>query len=176
MKTKNMKRTAWKRLLEKTYTVRDCAPWGHPGRESVLKIHKVTAPLWVKEGYGAVCIADAGHTWVQVACQGQPYWLTAMFDREERFLQVYFDIALPPCFDHPDDPWFTDLYLDVVLTSDRQLVVMDREELDAALQTGEIGKETYDFALSACEKLLVWLEANKDELVDYVTGVYTEMK
>ena len=48
MKTKNMKRTAWKRLLEKTYTVRDCAPWGHPGRESALKIHKVTQPLRVK--------------------------------------------------------------------------------------------------------------------------------
>ena len=176
MKIKNMKRTAWKRLLEKTYTVRDCAPWGHPGRESALKIHKVTAPLWVKEGYGEICIADAGHTWVQIACQGQPYWLTAMFDREGRFLQVYFDIALPPCFDDPDDPRFTDLYLDVVLTSDRQLVTLDREELDAALQSGEIHRETYAFALTACEKLLSWLEEHKDELVDYVTRVYTELQ
>ena len=72
MKTKDMKRTAWKRLLEKTYTVRDCTPWGYSGRESALHIHKVTQPLWVKEGYGEICIADAGHTWVQVACQGQP--------------------------------------------------------------------------------------------------------
>ena len=176
MKTKNMKRTAWKRLLEKTYTVRDCAPWGYPGRESVLKIHKVTAPLWVKEGYGEICIADAGHTWVQVACHGQPYWLTAMFDREDRFLQIYFDMAFPPCFDDPDDPWFTDLYLDVVLTSDRQLVVMDREELDGALESGEIDSETHAFALSACEKLLAWLEVQKDQLVEYVTTVYNELK
>ena len=176
MKTKNMKRTAWKRLLEKTYAVRDCAPWGHPGRESALKIHRVTAPLWVKEGYGEICIADAGHTWVQVACEGQPYWLTAMFDRNDRFLQVYFDIAFPPCFDDPDDPWFTDLYLDVVLTSRLELVTMDREELEAALQSGEIDGKTYAFALTAWEKLLSWLEENKDELVDYVTKVYTELK
>ena len=176
MKTKNMKRTAWKRLLEKTYTIRDCAPWGHPGRESVLKIHKVTAPLWVKEGYGEICIADAGHTWVQVACQGQPYWLTAMFDRKDCFLQIYFDIARPPCFDDPDDPTFEDLYLDVVLTSKLELAILDQEELDEALKTGEIDRETYDFALAACEKLLVWLEENKQELVDYITKVYHEMK
>ena len=109
MKTKNMKRTDWRRLLEKSYAVRDCAPWGCPGRESILRIHKVSQPLWVKEGYGRICIADAGHSWVQVACQGQPYWLTAMFDREDRFLQIYFDIARPPCFDDPDDPTFEDL-------------------------------------------------------------------
>ena len=176
MKTKNMKRTDWSRLLEKSYAVRDCTPWGHPGRESILRIHKVSQPLWVKEGYGRICIADAGHSWVQVACHGQPYWLTAMFDGQDRFLQIYFDIALPPCFDHPDDPWFTDLYLDVVLTSDRQLVTMDREELDAALQAGEIRKETYDFALSACEKLLEWLEVHKDELIAYITKIYYELK
>ena len=176
MKIKNMKRTAWKRLLEKTYIVRDCTPWGHPGRESALKIHEVTAPLWVKEGYGEICIADAGHTWIQVACHGQPYWLTAMFDRDGRFLQVYFDIAKPPCFDDPNDPWFTDLYLDVVLTSDLQLVVMDREELDAALEKGEIDGEIHAFALDACEKLLCWLEANKEGLMDYITQTYRELQ
>lgn len=176
MKTKNMKRTAWKRLLEKEYTVRDCAPWGHPGRESLLKIHRVTAPLWVKEGYGEICIADAGHTWVQVACHGQPYWLTAMFDRKGQFLQIYFDIAKPPCFDDADDPTFVDLYLDVVLTSQMELVTMDREELDAALQSGEIDGETYDFALQAWETLLAWLEVHKTEIVDYVTRVYTELQ
>ena len=176
MKTKNMKRTDWRRLLEKTYAVRDCAPWDHPGRESALHIYKVTAPLWVKEGYGEICIADAGHTWVQVACQGQPYWLTAMFDGQDRFLQIYFDIARPPCFDDRDNPTFEDLYLDVVLTSDRQLVTMDREELDAALEKGDIDRETYDFALQACEKLLRWLEGHMAEIVEYVTKVYTEMK
>ena len=134
MKTKNMKRTDWRRLLEKSYAVRDCAPWGYPGRESILRIHKVSQPLWVKEGYGRICIADAGHSWVQVACHGQPYWLTAMFDRKDCFLQIYFDIARPPCFDDPDDPTFEDLYLDVVLTSKLELAILDREELEEALK------------------------------------------
>ena len=176
MKTKNMKRTDWRRLLEKSYAVRDCAPWGYPGRESILRIHKVSQPLWVKEGYGRICIADAGHSWVQVACQGQPYWLTAMFDREDRFLQIYFDIARPPSFADPDDPTFEDLYLDVVLTSGLEVAILDREELDEALKTGEIDRETYDFALAACEKLLLWLEGHKAEIVEYVTRVYNEMK
>ena len=176
MNTKNMKRTDWCRLLEKSYAVRDCAPWGYPGRESILRIHKVSQPLWVKEGYGRICIADAGHSWVQVACQDQPYWLTAMFDRKDRFLQIYFDIARPPCFDDPDDPTFEDLYLDVVLTSKLEVAILDREELEEALKSGEIDRETYDFALAACEKLLVWLEENKQELVDYITKVYHEMK
>ena len=176
MKTKNMKRTDWRRLLEKSYAVRDCAPWGYPGRESILRIHKVSQPLWVKEGYGRICIADAGHSWVQVTCQGQPYWLTAMFDGQDRCLQIYFDIARPPCFDDPDDPTFEDLYLDVVLTSGLDIAVLDREELDEALKSGEIHRETYDFALAACEKLLLWLEEHKQDMVEYVTRVYREMK
>ena len=64
----------------------------------------------------------------------------------------------------------------MVLTSKLELAVLDREELDEALKTGEIDRETYDFALAACEKLLVWLEENKQELVDYITKVYHEMK
>jgi len=176
MKTKNMKRTDWRRLLEKSYAVRNCAPWGYPGRESILRIHKVSQPLWVKEGYGRICIADAGHSWVQVACEGQPYWLTAMFDRNDRFLQIYFDIAYPPCFDDPDDPTFKDLYLDVVLTSGLEITVLDREELDEALKTGEIHRESYEFALAACEKLLFWLEGHKQDIAEYVTRVYREMK
>ena len=53
---------------------------------------------------------------------------------------------------------------------------MDREELDAALWSGDIDRETYDFALAACEKLYTWLSVHKTEIVDYVTWVYTEMR
>ena len=175
MKTKNMKRTAWKRILEKEYTVRDCAPWGCPGRESLLQICRITEPLWVTEDYGRVCIADIGYGWVQIACHGQPYWLTAMFDRQGQFVQAYFDIAYHPCFDDPDDPTFVDLFLDVVLTSKMELVVLDRKELDSALELGEIDRETHDFALAACQKLLTWLEGNKWELRTYLEKTYQEM-
>ncbi len=176
MKIKNMKRTDWRRLLERTYAVRDCVIDGIPGRESILCIHRVTQPLWVQEGRGKVCIADAGHTWVQVALEGQPYWATAMFDGEGRFLQIYFDIARPPKFDDPEDPTFEDLYLDIVLTSQKELEIMDREELDAALACGELTEADHAFALDACEKLRLWLEAHKDEAVDYVTRTYQQMR
>ena len=45
-----------------------------------------------------------------------------------------------------------------------------------ALESGEIDSETHAFALSACEKLLGWLEVQKDQLVEYVTTVYNELK
>ncbi len=176
MKIKNMKRTAWRRLLERSYAIRDCSIGGIPGKESVLRIHKVIEPLWVQEGYGRICIADAGHTWVQVALQGQPFWITAMFDREGRFLQIYFDIARPPRFEDPEDPTFEDLYLDIVLTSKKELVVLDREELDGALASGEIGPEEHAFALAACEKLHSYLSSHKEQAVAYVTKVYQEMQ
>ncbi len=176
MKTKNMKRTAWRRLLERSYTVRDCTLPGQRGRESVLRIHKVTQPLWVKEGYGRVCIADAGHTWVQAALEGRPFWITAMFDGQGRFLQIYFDIARPPRFDDPEDPTFEDLYLDIVLTSQKELVVLDREELDGALASGDIGPEEHAFALKACENLYDHLLTHREQAVEYVTRVYREMQ
>ncbi len=176
MKTKNMKRTAWRRLLERSYAVRDCTLPGFSGRESVLRIHKVSQPLWVQEGCGRVCIADVGHTWVQVALEGLPLWATAMFDGAGRFLQIYFDIARPPRFDDPDDPTFEDLYLDIVLTAGGELEVMDREELENALAQGEITRADRDFALAACDRLYRWLEGHRWEAVAYVTRVYEEMK
>ena len=80
-----------------------------------------------------------------------------------------------PCFADPDNPTFRDLYLDVVLTSKLELVTMDREELDAALESGGLDKETYAFAVKAWQTLLSWLEPRKQEIVDYVTKVYREM-
>lgn len=175
MKMKNMKRTAWRRLAEREYAVRDAAPFGFAGRASLLRIRRVTAPLWVAEGDGQICIAADGYCWVQVACENQPYWLTAMFDEKGRFLQIYLDICLPPRFDDPDDPVFTDLFLDVVVSSDRRLTVLDRDELEAALASGELDQATYQYALAALERLLSWLPAHKEALIDYVSGLYREL-
>lgn len=176
MKTKTMKRRDWHRLLNRRYVVRDAAPFGFLGRESLLHIGSVTQPLWVAEGTGRLCIADAGYSWVQVACERQPYWLTAMFDEAGRFLQIYLDICLPPRFDDRDDPAFTDLYLDVVLTASRQITVLDEDELEAALSSGVLPQAEADFARQALARLLRWLPAHQEALVDYVTGVFRELK
>ena len=42
---------------------------------------------------------------------------------------------------------FIDKYLDVVFTPQGDVVIDDRDELDAALQSGDISKEQYDSAL-----------------------------
>ncbi len=49
---------------------------------------------------------------------------------------------------------YIDKYLDVIFTPEGDIKVDDRDELDAAYQSGELSKEQYDAALAECDLIL----------------------
>lgn len=164
MEVRNMKRSDWRRILKRDYASRACAAGGALEMESVLTIREITAPLQVSRGAKRVTIVERGYRWVQIAREGAYVWLTAMFDERGQFLQMYFDITAGNRFDTPDDPTFRDMYLDVVVTPEGEILVLDQDELDAALAQGEITPREHGRAQDVCRGLCAWLEEHRFEL------------
>lgn len=175
MKYRDMRRTEWRRILERQFCERAYIKDGSRVRESLMLIKKVTAPLAVGDGSGTVTIADNGYCWLQTAAEGEHVWLTSMFDQNGSLVQIYFDITAGNRFDDPENPTFEDLYLDVVVTPSGEICVLDENELEEALAAGEVTKEKYGQAKEACRRLCDWLEVNRFEAIEYCNETYCEL-
>ena len=166
---RDMRRSDWHRILERKYTVSPCSFHGMEGVVSLLQIQKVTDPLTVKNEDGDILIADKGFSWLQVAFREQFFWATVMFDSQGEFLQAYFDITAGNIFEDMDNPKFQDMYLDLVLLEDGRILVLDRDELDEALEQKEITANQYQKTIEAGEELYLFLQKNWKEFLQFCT-------
>lgn len=175
MLIKDMKRTDWSRVLRKDYVALDFQRNGHQGQMSLSILREMTAPLTVHYPFGDVLIADEGFGWLQIALKDQFFWITAMYDRQGQRIDLYFDITAGNRFDDPDNPWFADMYLDIVAIGD-VLEVLDRDELDEALENGDITRAAYDYAQAVCRELYGYLENNQAEIAAWCDQAFLELK
>lgn len=176
MNIKTMRRDDWVRILEKDVIIQPFQWKGIPGKISLIKIHRVSDPLFVNYGSQKVKIVDEGFTWVQIAQEGQFFWVTSMFDENDRLVQIYIDITDGNHTD-TDDPWFADLYLDYVVHVPADAVMeMDREELADARRSGTVTELQYERALREGDKMLRYLRENRRELTDLLQQEQKRLK
>ena len=135
---RDMHRTGWHRCLEKEYTDSVCEFRGKKARVSLSVLKKLTAPLWVPDRGGRVLIADTDYSWLQLAVDGEYFYMTSMFDPEGNLLQLYFDITNGTIWENPENPQFDDMYLDVVLSADGYVAVLDEDELEDILDPSQM--------------------------------------
>lgn len=170
-----MRRSDWRRITQRTYRARPMTLLDHPCMVSLLGIQRVTETLIVHSLGFPVTIAAPGYAWLQVAQEGSPVWLTAMYDEAGQLLQMYFDITAGNRFDDMDNPCFRDMYLDVVMLPDTSLQVLDEDELDEALQSGDITAEEHARARRDCQELCAWLREHGQALIDACDAARREL-
>ena len=124
-----------------------------------LFIDEVSQPKNIKRKQQKIVIADDGYCWLQIIPSDKHWWLTAIFDNNNKLVECYFDITYR---NDPVNLSFVDLFLDVVYTADRKIVLLDQNELEAALTDGSIDRNTYDIALDAAKDLISDLNKNDD--------------
>ena len=176
-KERDMRRTDWRRITKRRYF--SCAEddiFGRAGRISLIRIDEVAEPLTVHYRSRDILIADAGYSWLQAAVPGARWWLTAMFDAEDRLIQMYFDITDGNRFDDPENPTFEDMYLDIVVSADGTVDILDRDELDEALRKGAITEYQYQAAAAECERLYRFLSENLPEVMRRCEAGYKHLK
>ena len=166
MDRRDLRRSDWRRITKRRFVCRPFARDGMTGTEALIAIDAVAAPLTVHNDYGDVTIADAGYKWLQIAPRDRYFWLTVMFDGQGRLLQLYFDITAGSEFSDPENPTFEDMYLDIVVTADGAIHLLDADELDAALAAGAISRDACDAAWEHCRALHAWLGTNRFALMD----------
>lgn len=96
---------------------------------------------------GKVPVAGKGMAWLQLIPDHGKQAITAMFLPDKRVSAWYVDVIEEATFDPDGVAVFLDKYLDVIFTPQGDVIVDDRDELDAAFESGELTREQYDAAL-----------------------------
>ncbi|MCR5004925.1 MAG: DUF402 domain-containing protein [Clostridiales bacterium] len=172
MDTRSIDRPDWSRILKRTMHRRPICVDGHEGLAHILIMDEIIEPL-VKNG---ITIVSKDMTWLQIALRDTRYWLTAMFDEDNRLVQIYFDITAAVHFDDPQVPTFEDMYLDLVLYPDGHYMVLDEDELAQALKAGEITEEAALAARQDLEKLIDFLRCHAQEVMRFCTREMIRLK
>ena len=120
----------------------------------VAHVNQGAYQYWERPKAGKVAICGKGMTWLQIIPDGKSHVLTAKYLPDQSVSIWYADIIENMEYDPDGVAVFIDKYLDVIFTPQGDVRVDDRDELDEALQTGDITKEQFDSALKEGQYIL----------------------
>ena len=122
---------------------------------------------------GDIAVAGEGMTWLQLIPDGKNRVVTAMYKPDGALSVCYIDIIERIEFDPDGVAAFVDKYLDVVFTPNGEYSVLDLDELDAALASGDITKNQYDAALKEGKDILDELCADIPKTVERLDRIFS---
>ena len=169
---KYMSKLNWKRVLERKYIIQSLDEKNLNGKVSLLWIKEVSSPCYKEYRDNIVKIADNGYYWLQIGIEDANYWITAMYDENKQLIQYYIDITKENHVKNEIDPFYEDLFLDMVVLNDR-IILLDEDELKQALKEKVIDDNDYALAYHTIKELKDWLCLNK-QLLDNLCEKYFE--
>ena len=88
-------------------------------------------------------IFDNYYKWLLLYPIGKGYTITAMYNEKCELIEFYFDMADNISITRDNIPYMHDLFLDVVVTKENEIYVLDQDELYLALQNHDITPRQY---------------------------------
>lgn len=178
MKRKRLDRDSWwtfnKVKFPEYYQLRVDIECFH-GLVCLLKLIDGERFYWEFPKSGKVPVIGKGMTWLQLIPDGKKRVVTAMY-LPERVSLWYVDVIEDIEFDADGVAIYVDKYLDVIFTPQGDVKIDDKDELDAALKSGDITFEQYSAALEECDAIVRELcadiaatETRCDEILKHVT-------
>ncbi len=165
---KDLKRDTWKRILKKGTKVESIKNKFFEGKVCYLNIIEVSSPLVVDSPIGKVKIVDNHFKQLIFAPKNQNWWLTVMFDDQNRLIESYFDITKINDFSDSENPYFVDMKLDVCIPNGYGPSLMDEDELKEVYERGLITKEDYTKAYETANKIIETYTMHKEEYYKYI--------
>lgn len=118
-----------------------------------LFIDEVTTPqVWKYRGKDVV-VCDKDMKWVLIMPEKEHYLITAMLDKNDEVVVWYIDIIASSALDKDGVISYEDLYLDLIVYPDGNIIVDDMDELELALKKNDISKELFDLAIETSNSL-----------------------
>lgn len=164
MKRTFANRPNWTRIIDKRFKVKYIEQKEFKGYVSIIYANKVKEPLVVNPGNKKLCIMDDGFAWIQYFPKDCNYALTTMFNDKQEVVQWYFDICDGNKINSSGIPYYDDLYLDVVLLPTGEMILLDEDELQQALEDKDITKDQYELAYREAQMIMKDIQENKDLL------------
>lgn len=165
LKRKYGNRPNWQRVLKSDYRQIYHSDKDFKGYITLLNINEVREPLIVKNARNEVCIVNNGYSWLQHFPIGMKHSVTTMFDDKGEIVQWYIDICNEIGIED-NIPWMDDLYLDIVVFPTGEVVLLDEDELDEALQRGIINQVMYDLAWKETRVITDLIHLGKFNLIN----------
>lgn len=97
-------------------------------------------------------LAD-GYKWLQIYGLEESAVVSVVYTDKNEFVETYFDIA-KEIFKKEEVPYAYDLYLDVVQTNKGKFLVLDKNELEEALENKDITKDDYKLAIKTSKEIM----------------------
>ncbi|MEG1254587.1 DUF402 domain-containing protein [Clostridium sp.] len=171
MKRRYADKSDWRRVLDREFKLKYIDNEELKGYISIIYMKEVREPLVIQTLGQDYCIADKNYSWLQYFPNDKNFVVTVMINEKGEVIQWYFDISEEYQLTDNGIPFYDDLFLDLVVLTTGEVIVLDENELDEALEEREISKEQHEVASSQCRSLEAWIKANNDKL-NYLTKKY----
>lgn len=121
---------------------------------------KVNRPKILPKG---LTFLDTDYKWLEFYNYSKRIKLTAVYDNNNEIVEWYFDIAREIAKEN-GIPYEDDMYLDVVLTPEGEVILLDEDEFEDGYNRLEFTKEEYDEAYKIRDELANKIEGNAEGL------------
>lgn len=143
----------WQCITEKRQKIKYVQNESFCGYVSKIEILDVTAPqVWKFNGEN-ITVCRAGYQWISILPKNESYCITAMLNAKHQILLWYIDMIAGQGVDAKGIPYFDDLYLDLVVYPGGDIIEDDRDELEGALDAGDITQQQLELANRTAHKL-----------------------
>lgn len=143
-----------KNILDKEFDYKYIEEENFKGYISYLKLKEVEKNWYVPRDFREPdCIQAKNYVWLSIYPIAKNYGITAMFNDKSEIVEWYFDITNSTGIEE-NVPYIEDLYLDVVITNQDEIIILDEDELEDAYSNNDITKEQYNLAQNQKEELV----------------------
>lgn len=162
----------WKCITSKEIIGKRIKTLNFTGYVGLINIYEVSEPqIWKFNGEDLV-VCDNNYQWLSILPEDDYYCITVFMDDKREVKVCYIDMIAEQGYDEDGVPFFYDLYLDLVVYPDGTVIEDDMDELQEALECGDITQEQFDLALEASDKLKKGLLKDIDAFKEFIQKLY----
>lgn len=138
-----------------------------------IRVKNSTEDWYVPREDGTqICILKSGYRWLEFYPDNEKYAITAICDENENVIEWYFDMVKSLGVED-GMPYMQDLYLDLVITPNNEIYILDEDELQEAVDIKDITLDDYKLAHKTLDMLLEKYDNGKDiSKLEYLTNKY----
>lgn len=164
----------WKCIITKKRTGKTLDTEDFIGYVGILSINEVSEPqIWKYNGDDLI-VCDSHYQWLTIMPKNDYYCLTVMMNEKQEMQVCYIDMIDEQGYDEDGVPYFYDLYLDLVVYPDGTVIEDDMDELQDALQKGDITQQQFEQALATSDKLKKDLLSDIEAFKSYIQKMYAK--
>lgn len=126
---------------------------------------------WEYEKSGKIPVSAKGMIWLTLIPDDRKRCIGAYIKPDRRVSVWYVDVIEETGIDEDGIAYYIDKYLDVILTPQGDVIVQDRDELDAAYKSGELSDAQYEEAIKEGELIIKELAADIGKTEEYCLAV-----